>query len=75
MRQNVRMKRREILALGFSTRAKGMTLVPLRLYLKNGRAKLELGLARGKKLFDKRQTIRERETKRSIARELARRDR
>ncbi len=74
-RRKLLLHRREIRQLGFSTRAKGMTLVPLRLYLKNGRAKLELGLARGKKLFDKRQTLRERETKRQVEREMARRER
>lgn len=42
---------------------KGLTLVPLKLYLKDGKAKVELGLAKGKKLFDKRQTIKERETR------------
>jgi SsrA-binding protein len=47
---------------------KGLTLIPLRLYLKNGRAKIELGLARGKKLYDKRQAIAEREVKRDIER-------
>jgi SsrA-binding protein len=41
-----------------------MTLVPLRLYLKNGRAKLEIGLARGKKLYDKRASLREQQDNR-----------
>lgn len=45
---------------------KGLTLVPLRLYLKHGRAKLELGLGRGRKLHDKRALIREREAQRKI---------
>jgi len=67
------LHRREIIALAFQTRAKGMTLIPLRLYLKNGRAKLEIGLARGKRQYDKRQAIRERETKRQVAREVSRR--
>ena len=43
-----------------------MTLVPLRLYFKRGRAKVELGLARGKKLHDKRQAIKEREARREM---------
>jgi SsrA-binding protein len=47
---------------------KGLTLVPLRLYFKNGRVKLELGLMRGKKLWDKRRTIAERDAKRDLAR-------
>jgi len=47
---------------------RGLTLVPLKLYFKSGRAKLELGLGRGKKLHDKRSTLREREVKREMDR-------
>ena len=47
---------------------KGLTLVPLRLYFKRGRVKLELGLMRGKKIWDKRRTIAERDAKRDLAR-------
>ncbi len=47
---------------------KGLTLVPLRLYFKHGRAKVELGLARGRKTLDKRQVIREREERREMQR-------
>jgi len=47
---------------------RGFTLVPLRLYWKNGRAKVELGLARGKRLHDKRETIKRRESDREAAR-------
>ena len=47
---------------------RGLTLVPLRLYFKKGRAKLELGLARGKKLHDKRSSLREREVRREMDR-------
>lgn len=50
---------------------KGLTLIPLRLYFKRGRVKLELGLMRGKKIWDKRQTIAERDSKRDLARERA----
>lgn len=49
---------------------KGLTLIPLRLYLKNGKAKLELGLARGKKQYDKRKAIMERETRREMDRAI-----
>ena len=49
---------------------KGFTLIPLKLYFKGGRAKVELGLARGKKHFDKREAIKKRETKRELARSL-----
>lgn len=49
---------------------RGLTLVPLRLYFKNGRAKMEVGLARGKKVFDKRKTIAKRDMDRDAQREL-----
>jgi len=50
---------------------KGQTIVPLRLYLSRGRAKVELGIARGKQLHDKRRDIAERDATREVARELA----
>ena len=49
--------------------AKGLTIVPLRLYLRNGMAKLELGIARGKKTHDKRRTIAERDMRRQLERD------
>jgi SsrA-binding protein len=49
--------------------AKGLTIVPLRLYIRRGRAKLELGIARGKKTHDKRRTIAERDMRRELERE------
>jgi SsrA-binding protein len=49
--------------------AKGMTLVPLRLYTRRGRAKLEVGVARGKKAHDKRRSIAERDMRRELDRE------
>jgi SsrA-binding protein len=52
-----------------------LTLVPLRLYFKKGRAKLELGLARGKRLHDKRQSLRDRDARREMARESRERSR
>lgn len=52
------------------TQAKGMTLVPLQLYFKRGHAKIELGVGRGKKLHDKRETIAKRDTQREIQRAL-----
>lgn len=57
------MHKREIERLAGRVEAKGYTLVPLRLYLKKGRAKLELALAKGKHAPDKRKTIRDRELK------------
>lgn len=60
----------EIIELGRRSQALGYTIVPLQMYLKNGRAKVEIGLARGKRQYDKRQAIAERDSKREIAREL-----
>ncbi|MFQ5945399.1 MAG: SsrA-binding protein SmpB [Anaerolineae bacterium] len=54
-------------------RQKGYTLVPLRMYLKNNRAKVEVALARGKKQYDKRRSLAERDAKREVERALARR--
>ncbi len=51
------------------TQAKGLTLVPLRLYIRNGMAKVELAIARGKKSHDKRRTIAERDQRRELERE------
>ena len=62
------LHRREIARLQEKMKLKGYTLVPTRVYLKNNRAKLELGLARGKKQYDKRQTIAARDAKREIER-------
>ena len=60
---------REISRLMSRVAERGLTLVPLRLYFKKGRAKVELGLARGKKLHDKRAAIRERDERREMAKE------
>jgi SsrA-binding protein len=51
--------------------AKGLTIVPLRLYLSRGRAKVELGLAKGKQLHDRRRDIADRDARRDMERELA----
>jgi SsrA-binding protein len=64
------MHREEIDSLIGRMRQKGYTIVPLQLYLKRGRAKVEIGLARGKKQYDKRHEIAEREAKRDIDRAL-----
>jgi SsrA-binding protein len=53
--------------------AKGLTIVPLRLYIRDGRAKLELGIARGKKTHDKRRTIAERDMRRQLERDTKQR--
>ena len=60
---------RELSRLAGKVAERGLTLVPLRLYFKSGRVKLEIGLARGKKLHDKRSAIREREVAREMDRE------
>ena len=64
----------EIVKLHSLATQKGLTLVPLSVYLKKGMVKLEIGVARGKKLYDKRQSIAERDAKRKkeIAQKLAR---
>jgi SsrA-binding protein len=61
---------REIDELLRATNEKGVTLVPLRLYFKDGRAKVELAIARGKRQYDKRQAIAERDAKREAERAL-----
>src|ERR1041384_1473419 len=60
------LHRREISRLTGKVAERGLTLIPLRLYFKGGRAKLEVGLARGKKLHDKRSALREKETRREM---------
>jgi SsrA-binding protein len=67
-RRKLLLHRREIQQLEHRVATKGLTLIPLRLYLKGGRAKLELGLCRGKKLYDKREAIAERDVKREMER-------
>ena len=64
------LHRRQIDQLTAKTAEKGLTLVPTRLYFKDGRAKVELAVARGKEGRDKRRDIADRETKRRIEREL-----
>jgi SsrA-binding protein len=67
------MHKREIERLIGKTREKGLTIVPTRLYFRGPRAKVELALARGKDVGDKRQTIKEREMKREMERVVGRR--
>jgi SsrA-binding protein len=65
------LHRREIEKLIGSVEQKGLTLVPLELYFRNGRAKVVIGLGRGKKLHDKRETLKRRVTEREAARDVA----
>lgn len=66
------LHKQEIQKLIGRVEEKGLTLIPLRFYLKNGRAKCELGLAKGKKVFDHRETARRRVIDREIQQELKR---
>jgi SsrA-binding protein len=74
-RRKLLLHRREIDRLQSHAQEKGYTVVPTKLYLKDGRAKVEIALARGKKLYDKRQTIAKRDAKRQVERALKERHR
>src|SRR5262249_61302104 len=67
-RRKLRVHRKEIDTLARATAEKGVTLVPLRVYFKEGRAKVELAIAKGKRAYDKRRTIAERDAKREAER-------
>jgi SsrA-binding protein len=69
------LHRREIERLASRVRERGYTIVPTRLYLKGGRAKVEIALARGKRQYDKRQAIAKRDAQRDIDRALKERSR
>jgi|TARA_B110000116_G_C16394013_1_gene384262 SsrA-binding protein len=64
------LHREEIYRLYGKIREQGLTLIPLKLYLKKGRVKLEIGLVKGKKLHDKRETIKRRDAQREVERSL-----
>jgi SsrA-binding protein len=64
------LHKKEIRKLWDAVRQKGVTVVPTRIYLKMGRAKLEIAIAKGKKLHDKRAAIAQRDTQREIEREF-----
>jgi len=64
------LHRRELNRLSEALGERGLTILPVRLYMKRGRAKVELGLGKGRKSYDKRQRIREREEGRQVARAL-----
>ncbi|HEY6011207.1 MAG TPA: SsrA-binding protein SmpB [Nitrospirota bacterium] len=65
----------EIIKLSWKMSQKGFTLIPLKIYFVRGRAKVLIGLAKGKKAFDKRDTIKEKESKREVEREVKERNR
>lgn len=69
-RRKLLLHRREIDRLHGRAQEKGYTVIPTRVYLKDGRAKVEIALARGKKLYDKRQSLAKRDSKRQVERAL-----
>ena len=72
-RRKLLLHKGEIRRLIGKTVERGMTLVPVRMYLKNGRVKVVVGVAKGKKLYDKRETIRRREAERETRRAIKQR--
>jgi SsrA-binding protein len=64
------LHKREIRRLGGKVQEKGLSLIPLRVYLKNSRAKVEIGLAKGKRKYEKREAIKRQDAKREIQRTL-----
>jgi SsrA-binding protein len=70
-RRKLLLHRAEIDKIAMKVAEQGLTVVPLSLYFKDGRAKVEIALARGKKAYDKRQALREREDRREAERAMA----
>ena len=68
-RRKLLMHKEEIRRLGMKVQAKGLTLIPLKVYIKGNRAKLELGLAKGKRLYDKREAIAKKDAERELERD------
>lgn len=69
-RKRLLLHKREILKLFQQSREQGLSIIPLQLYIKNGRAKLEIGLCKGKKLHDKRETAAKKDAQRAIERAM-----
>ena len=69
--RKVLMHRKEIDRFASKVAERGLTIVPLELYFKDGRVKVEIGVARGKKNYDKRQTLRERQDRREADRAMS----
>ena len=70
-RRKILLHRREIAKLTGKIKEKGLSLIPLKIYFKNGLAKVEIGVGRGKKLHDKREAIKRRDTEREARREMS----
>jgi len=64
------LRKKEINYLIGKSQQKGLTMIPLKVYTNNGKIKIEFGIGRGKKKFDKRETIKKRETEKEMKREL-----
>jgi SsrA-binding protein len=69
-RRKLLLHRREIRRIYGKTRERGFTLIPLKVYFKNGKAKVEIGIGKGKKLYDKRDDLKRRDDKRDMERAL-----
>ncbi|OMH36594.1 SsrA-binding protein SmpB [Tersicoccus sp. Bi-70] len=74
-RRKLLLHREQLIKISQKTRESGFTIVPLSLYFVGGRAKVEIGIGRGKRDYDKRQTLREAQDKREAAREMRARNR
>ena len=74
-RRKLLLHKREIKRLYGKYQEKGLTLVPLRLYFKNGKVKVEIGVGRGKKLYDKREDMKRKTDKREMERAIKERSR
>jgi SsrA-binding protein len=68
------LHKKEIRKLFDQVRIKGVTIIPVRVYIKDGRAKVEIAVAKGKKLYDKRDSIAQRDMERESQREMHRKD-
>ena len=73
-RRKLLLHQKEIREIWGNVRQKGVTIVPLRMYLKEGRAKVEIAVAKGKKLYDKRADLAERDAQREMDRQVKKRD-
>lgn len=65
--------KKEIIRLGYKARTTGMTIIPLKVYFKHGKVKVEIALAKGKAKYDKRDAIAKKDARRDLDRELGRR--
>jgi SsrA-binding protein len=71
-RRQLLLHKKEIQVMWVAIKQKGLTIVPLQIYIKKGRAKVDIAIAKGKKLFDKRAAIAQRDAAREMAKDAAR---